>query len=217
MYQYVEIIAESPLVTIEKGAFLEMFVSNSDRKLPVIGIVKQISILADKQSVIQLRIQAQTGGDFAPISLLHEGSLLTLSTGFRKVEFGKATVTQRWFEPATRNSWQNTPIPDSNKTELKYEKVFTQKEYDRIKLGQLSEVMEEHWFAYFEKDCFYWFRSWTGTGVFEVYLEPQTNGAGVIKTIGNNDSTFDARLTSVKRLSGLMDGLTWHGDQIFDV
>jgi len=219
MYQYFEIHSESRFVTKE-GDFLAMSVDDSERKWPVCGIVKQIEALDDERLIIQLRIQPQFGSDFVPLSLVHAGTSLTLSKGIHiptKGELGKALVNRHWFEPATRTSWQNTPIPDANKTVLLYERVFTQKEFDRVKLGEIPVAMEDHWFAYFENNCLYWFRSWTGKGVFELYLEPQTKGAKVIKAIGNNDSAFDAGLTSVERLSGLMGGLTWHGEQIFDI
>ena len=140
MYQYLEISTQANMSTLSNGNYLEMWVDNSDRKMPVVGIVKLITPQANTTSIFELLIQPQTGGDFAPLSLLHNGSFLTLSTNFRKVEFGKANVTRRWFEPALRTSWQNTPIPEANKIELHYERVFSQKEYDRIKLGLLSET-----------------------------------------------------------------------------
>ncbi len=223
MYQYIEIVLETVIFIVEDGGFLAMFVENSAKKLPVVGIVKQSTISHDNQLLIQLRIQPQVGNDFAPMSLLHQGSLLEVLTSLSsKGEHYKAKVSRRWFEPAIRASWQNMPIPDANKVELEYVRLFTQKEYDRIKLGEIPTAMEDHWFAYFEKDCLYWFRSWTGIGIFELYLEWQTNGWRVIKAMGNNDPAFDASLVSAERLSaerlsGLMDGLIWHGEQIFDI
>lgn len=220
MYQYLEIITEMPSISFDGLGYLSMQVDDNDRKWPVGGVIKQIEPLFDNHTLITLNIQPNYGSDVAPLSLLHDGSPLTLSKRINiptKGELGKALVKRRWFEPATRTSWQNIPIPDANKVELQYEQIFTQKEYDRIKLGEIPVSMEDHWFAYFENGRLYWFRSWTGKGVFELIMEPQTNGARVIKLIGNNDSTFDVGIMSAERLSGLMDGLTWHGEQIFDV
>ena len=96
MYQYIEIVFETVPFTVEDGGFLAMFVKNSARKLPVIGMVKQSTISHDKQFLIQLRIQPQTGDDFAPMSLLHQGSLLDVSTSLlSKGERYKAEASSR--------------------------------------------------------------------------------------------------------------------------
>lgn len=220
MYQYLEIVAEIPSTTVEGLSYLSMSIDNVDRKWPVVGIINEIINLPDNHSKIKLCIQPQYGGDVAPLSLLREGSVLTLSQGIHipsQGELGKASLKRRWFEPAIKTSWQNTPIPKDNKTDLEYKRTFTHKEYVRIKLGEIPVAMEDHWFAYFDNDCLYWFRSWTGKGVFELYFEAQTNEAKVIKTIGTDDPSFDMSLRSVERLAGLMEGLIWHGGQIFDV
>ena len=36
--------------------------------------------------------------------------------------------------------------------------------------------MEEKWFVFTENDCVYFFRSWTGSAVYEVTLEPTEHG-----------------------------------------
>ncbi len=68
-------------------------------------------------------------------------------------------------EPTSRKSWKVVPI-DSEIASMRFEQSYSEGEMDLIRRGYLPERMEEKWFLFFEDDCLYACRSWTGITIF---------------------------------------------------
>lgn len=66
----------------------------------------------------------------------------------------------------TRDRWKR--IPFISGVPIPFEGAFSREEFDKIREGMVPEVMEDKWFAYFEKPHLFLHRSWTGHPVYRV-------------------------------------------------
>ena len=78
-------------------------------------------------------------------------------------------------EIATKDSWKNIPINTPkliNIFEVAPElKLFlSQEQYIELQKGLIPDAMEDKWFIYFENDCLFFHRSWTGNGIFRAEI-----------------------------------------------
>jgi hypothetical protein len=71
---------------------------------------------------------------------------------------------------AMKNSERNQPMPTTHIT-LRYERVFTAKEYERLQIPLIPEEMEDKWFIYMENECLHFIRSWSGHRVYQVQFD----------------------------------------------
>lgn len=66
----------------------------------------------------------------------------------------------------------------------------------------IPEVMEDKWFIYLENNWLYFHRSWTGFCIYQLSIEPVTDGYKVVESwvnrdkeqYGNTDDTYDLAL-----------------------
>ena len=66
---------------------------------------------------------------------------------------------------ATKDSWKTEAMSELN-AEINLNIKLTNEEFEKLKNGHIPEVMEDHWFLYYENHKFYCHRSWTGICVF---------------------------------------------------
>jgi hypothetical protein len=72
---------------------------------------------------------------------------------------------------AKRSDWRNDPI--RKPAALPYQAVFNDAEFRKVKQGFLPHQMEDKWFVFFEDDCLYFHRSWTGGGIYKLRIVRQ--------------------------------------------
>lgn len=78
---------------------------------------------------------------------------------------------------ATKTTWQNHPIDKPKRIDIDLQ--FTDKQYSRLSRGLVPQQMEDKWFIYFENDCLYFHRSWTGFGVYKAKLNKGKDGYSI--------------------------------------
>ena len=103
--------------------------------------------------------------------------------------------------PATRDSWQNKPMPEA-RAKLAYERRFTPEEHQRVALGIVPRNMEDKWFIFLDDDWLGLHRSYTGVCIYAVRLQRTAAGSEVVEAWANRapteytrtDDEYDARL-----------------------
>ncbi len=111
-------------------------------------------------------------------------------------------------EAADRQSRPNLrEMPDA-KARLAFDREFTRAEYDRIALGLLPRDMDDKWLIFLEDNWLYFHRSWVGTCVYQLRLEPEDDRSIVAEAWVNRDparykAADDAQ--DVRLLSFLID------------
>ncbi len=101
---------------------------------------------------------------------------------------------------AERDSWR-VPLqhlPDK-KAKVNINRVFNNEEYGQLKRGIIPSVMEDKWFVFMEDDTLFFHRSWSGTCIYEVYLnsEYEISRAWVNRDISQyeeKDIEYDGKL-----------------------
>lgn len=53
---------------------------------------------------------------------------------------------------------------------------FTKEEYQKLIRGHIPYQMEDKWFIFYEDDWLYFYRSWTGYGMYKARVLPDQNG-----------------------------------------
>jgi hypothetical protein len=82
---------------------------------------------------------------------------------------------------ATKDRWKR--IPFTSGVPIPYERAFSHEEFHKICEGLIPKVMEDKWFAYFEKPHLFLHRSWTGRPVYRVALSAHGDGASVAEAL----------------------------------
>lgn len=75
---------------------------------------------------------------------------------------------------ANKQSWKNIKMPNES-INLKLEINLSEQELELLKKGHIPEVMEDHWFMYFEDNKLYIHRSWTGFCIYIVSVNENGN------------------------------------------
>lgn len=221
MIQYLELSTEVNIVTpdgLSRPQVFQLAFENAGQIEAIGAKVMSVSTQTNFKPTVTLELQPPYAGMHIPRSFLRQGSVCTLSDNYPLEEMGKGIIVRAWFKPALRSSWKNIQILGANKIVVPYKRTFTVKEFERIKLGVIPMAMEDKWFAYFEGDCLFWHRSWTGHGVFEVYFDRLSKEALITKVIANNDPELikgNPNFASI--LDDLLSNLCAEAERIFDV
>ncbi len=77
--------------------------------------------------------------------------------------------------PATRSDWKNTPMPEQPHR-LKIERGYTTDEMELIRRGVVPQDIQQHWFMFFEQECLFCHRIWTGYCIYAVQFAQQGDG-----------------------------------------
>ena len=70
---------------------------------------------------------------------------------------------------ALRNDWRTRPMP-AERTEIELGLSVTTEEFERLAMGHIPQVMEDHWFMYFDGEALCFHRSWTGICIYKVHV-----------------------------------------------
>lgn len=73
------------------------------------------------------------------------------------------------------------------RTRLSLERIFSQDEYEQIRLGHISLDMDDRWDIYLENEWLYLNRSWTGFCIYQVRLEAVENTYRIAEVWVNRD------------------------------
>ena len=76
--------------------------------------------------------------------------------------------------PASADSWKIKPLPDQH-AELEVDGTYTAKEFVAIQQGFIPRDMDDKWFLYFADGWLNFHRSWTGTCVYRLNIEPEND------------------------------------------
>jgi hypothetical protein len=89
---------------------------------------------------------------------------------------------------ATAESWAIKPMPAAHK-ELALDGTYTAVEYAQISLGYIPQEQQDKWFIYLADDWLHFHRSWTGSCIFQLYIEPDGDLYTATKALVNRDPT----------------------------
>ena len=90
--------------------------------------------------------------------------------------FGDSNETLRGENPkppqkrVLASDWKIECMPHPH-TEVELNVPLTDDEFEVLALGHCPEVMEDHWFMYFDGRSFNFHRSWTGFCIYQVHVE----------------------------------------------
>lgn len=112
-------------------------------------------------------------------------------------------------EAANRDSRRTVPMPESRKG-IRFQRQFTQEEFDLMSLGLIPQEMEDKWFIFAEDGQLFFHRSWTGHCIYQLRLEKRAHGYSAAEAWVNRDenqyqSTDDEG--DIATLSFLIDNL----------
>jgi tetratricopeptide (TPR) repeat protein len=66
-------------------------------------------------------------------------------------------------------------------------RIFSIAEYKAIQLGFLSGDMNDHWSVYWDNDCLFFYRSWSGSCMYEVFFKTHAGGYSLSEVWFNPD------------------------------
>ena len=89
---------------------------------------------------------------------------------------GTANRSQR---RALRANWKTLPMP-LERTEIDLGLSVSTEEFERLTRGHIPQVMEDHWFMYFDGDALCFHRSWTGICIYKVHVAHDKAGDGYV-------------------------------------
>lgn len=73
---------------------------------------------------------------------------------------------------ARADSWKRLPAP-AKRADLPFDAVYDADQYARLRQGLIPQEMEDKWFIYLEDGQLCLHRSWTGTWIYALRLEPE--------------------------------------------
>ena len=80
---------------------------------------------------------------------------------------------------ALKCDWKTLPMP-IRRAEIELGLPVTAEELNVLVLGHIPQVMEDHWFVYFDGESVCFHRSWTGICIYKVHVRHDANGDGYI-------------------------------------
>ena len=92
----------------------------------------------------------------------------TMGLGVMGDPTNKGTASQQQ-RRAIRSDWKTRPMP-MERTEIDLGLSVTTEEFERLAMGHIPQVMEDHWFMYFDGESLCFHRSWTGICIFKVHV-----------------------------------------------
>lgn len=111
--------------------------------------------------------------------------------------------------PARAWHWNTLPMP-AQQVRLPLDFTLTAEQADAIRLGFIPSAQEEKWFACFQDNTLYQYRSWTDFCIDQIHFEPEGDGLRATHAIVNRDPqqypcTDDRE--DAERIEGLVFGL----------
>ena len=99
---------------------------------------------------------------------------------------------------ALKSSWETHRMPRHRHTTIECEFPLTEEELTVLAKGHIPEVMEDHWFMYFDGEFINYYRSWTGYCIYRGRVE-RVNGEPVINKLYVNRNPEQYKETSDKK------------------
>ncbi len=118
---------------------------------------------------------------------------------------GLGRVDKRWNQPASAEQWETVFMPEKM-VGIDFARVFSEQEFERIKLGMSPRSMDDKWFVYFEGGHLYCHRSWTGICIFDVQIENIGNEFVTTQVLANNHE-FQESSISLERHNYILNFL----------
>lgn len=111
--------------------------------------------------------------------------------------------------PARAWHWNTLPMP-AQQVRLPLDFTLTAEQADAIRLGFIPSAQEEKWFACYQDNTLYQYRSWTGFCIDQIHFEADGDGLRATHAIVNRDPeqymcTDDRE--DAERIEGLVLGL----------
>ncbi len=128
-------------------------------------------------------VQSIRGFEIIPYSKLGKCSNFRLFDSNNLIGLGR--VDKRWNQPAIAEQWQTVFMPEKM-IKIDFARVFSEQEFERIKLGISPRSMDDKWFVYFERGHLYCHRSWTGICIYDVQIETIGNESVTAQVLANN-------------------------------
>lgn len=139
-------------------------------------------------------IQTSRGFEIIPYPKLGKCSNFRLFDLNNLIGLGR--VDKRWNQPAIAEQWKTVFMLEKMVKIDFIIQIFSEQEFERIKLGIFPLAMEDKWFVYFESGHLYCHRSWTGICIFDVQIETIGNESITTQVLVNNDEDQKAYSSS---------------------
>lgn len=107
--------------------------------------------------------------------------------GFKDVKKGDKNNMKK--EIATKDSWTTLPMSDKFE-DMELDIHLNEEELEIVKRGHIPEVMEDHWFMYYENSKLYIHRSWTG---FCCFIVDVPENGHITHAIATRDEIYRSR------------------------
>lgn len=82
---------------------------------------------------------------------------------------------------------ETKPLPTKSLS-LCLDRLFTAKQMERLRAGLQPEQMEDKWFVYWQDDCLYFHRSWTGYCIYVIHFKADGDSYRMIAADVNGDT-----------------------------
>ncbi|MCL4868633.1 MAG: hypothetical protein KJ063_06690 [Anaerolineae bacterium] len=110
---------------------------------------------------------------------------------------------------ATADSWKTRPLPE-HYAALDVDGRYTADEFTAIQQGFIPQDMDDKWFLYFADGWLNFHRSWTGSCVFRLKIEPENDYFRATTALVNRDPEqyrFQSDKFDIETIAFLIDRL----------
>jgi 8-oxo-dGTP diphosphatase len=112
---------------------------------------------------------------------------------------------------AKRGDWKTEPMPVQHDTFV-FKRVFSEKEMEALRCGNVPQAMEDKWFWFMEGSTLWAHRSWTGYCIYRIDFKEDNNH---VVTVNRDPEQYTC--TSIKDdVESLNKLLNWWADTPYD-
>lgn len=112
---------------------------------------------------------------------------------------------------AKRGDWKTEPMPVQHDTFV-LKRVFSEKEMEALRCGNVPQAMEDKWFWFMEGSTLWAHRSWSGFCIYRIDFKEDNNHVVTV-----NRDTEQYTCTSIKDdVESLNKLLNWWADTPYD-
>ena len=88
---------------------------------------------------------------------------------------------------ALKSSWERSDMPHDLNETIELNLPITEEELKCLAMGHIPEVMEDHWFMYFDGECINYHRSWTGYCLYKATVQRTFEGLFISHVVVNRN------------------------------
>lgn len=110
---------------------------------------------------------------------------------------------------ATRNDWKAFPMTES-KAQIPLDFVYGSQEFALISQGLIPEDMDDRWVIVVEDGHIFFYRSWTGTIIYDCLFEKRGDGIWISSMYANRNPSEYSNTddeSDILQVKGLLDWL----------